>query len=185
MIALEDGVGKGSIRSVPDFDVFSALQKCSEYLKEFGGHKYAAGLTIDEDKIPEFKEAFKKSVLESITHDALIPKLNIDGILTLDQITPNFYNILKNFAPFGPQNSRPVFVAQGTDVVGRPIIVGKNHLKFSVRQNNAIMPAIGFNLGGHIDRLMTERTGINVAFVVDENTWRGKTTLQLQVKDIR
>jgi len=185
MIALDNGIGKGSIRSVPDFDVFSALQKCGGFLKEFGGHKYAAGLTIDEENIAPFKEAFTKSVQESLTAEALVPKLHIDAGLTLDQITPDFYSVLKHFAPFGPQNSRPVFVAEGAEVVGTPAVVGKNHLKFSVRQNNTVLPVIGFNMGDRIDQLEVGIPKLDIAFVIDENTWRGKTTLQLQVKDMK
>ncbi|MFC1730549.1 single-stranded-DNA-specific exonuclease RecJ [candidate division KSB1 bacterium] len=185
MIALDEGIGKGSIRSVPDFDVFSALQKCSGYLKEFGGHKYAAGLTIEQDKLQDFKEAFKQSVRDSITQDELVPKLKIDAQISLDQIDERFYTILRHFAPFGLRNTRPIFVAENVEIVGTPLVVGKNHLKFSVRQNGDVFPAIAFNMGERIDQLEAGRSGCNIAFVIDENTWRGSTTLQLQIKDLR
>ncbi|MFC1564686.1 single-stranded-DNA-specific exonuclease RecJ, partial [candidate division KSB1 bacterium] len=185
LIALEDGIGKGSIRSIPDFDVFEALQKCGNYLEEYGGHKYAAGLTIKESNIPVFKEAFKNAVRETLTALDLVPKLNIDGKITLDIIDDRFFNILKHFAPFGPQNSRPVFVAEGVEVMGRPTIVGKNHLKFSIRQNGAVMPVIGFNLGHLLDMIYDKRESLDIAFVIEENTWQGNTYLQLQLKDIK
>ncbi|MCP4726990.1 MAG: single-stranded-DNA-specific exonuclease RecJ [bacterium] len=185
MIAIEDGIGKGSIRSIPDFDVFEALQKCGNYLEEYGGHKYAAGLTIKESNIPVFKEAFKNAVTESLTSLDLVPRLNIDSRIELDIIDDRFFNILKHFAPFGPQNSRPVFVAEGIEVTGRPTIVGKNHLKFSIRQNGAVLPVIGFNLGHLIDTIYEERDSLDMAFVIEENTWQGNTYLQLQLKDIK
>ncbi|MFC1493450.1 single-stranded-DNA-specific exonuclease RecJ, partial [candidate division KSB1 bacterium] len=185
LIAIEDGIGKGSIRSIPDFDVFEALQKCGNYLEEYGGHKYAAGLTIKESNIPVFKEAFKNAVRETMTALDLVPKLNIDGKIELDVINDRFFNILKHFAPFGPQNSRPVFVSEGIEVTGRPMIVGKNHLKFSIKQNGAVLPVIGFNLGHLIDTIYDERECLDMAFVIEENTWQGSTYLQLQLKDIK
>ncbi len=185
MIAVDDGIGKGSIRSVPDFDVYSALEKCSEYLKEFGGHKYAAGLTIETGQLDGFKSAFQKNVSESITDDALIPKLKIDGQISLDQINDRFFEILQFFAPFGPQNTRPVFVAEGVEAIGTPVVVGKNHLKLNVRQNGTVMPVIGFKMGDYIDKIEIGVPNLELAFVIDENVWRGTTTLQLQLKDLR
>jgi len=185
LIALDEGIGKGSIRSIPDFDVFSALQSCGGFLKEYGGHKYAAGLTIEESHILKFKEAFKKSVRESITPEELVPKLKIDSRITLNEINDRFYSILKQFAPFGQQNMRPIFVAENVEVVGTPMIVGKNHLKFSVRQNNTVLPTIGFNMGERIDFLEIGTPKLDIAFVVEENTWRGNTSIQLQIKDMR
>ena len=185
MIAVENGIGKGSIRSIPEFDVYSAVKKCAEYLTGFGGHKLAAGLTIEEKNLPSFKEAFKRAVNETITTEALIPKLTIDARISLDSIDDKLYSILRHFAPFGPKNSRPVFLSEGATVVGTPSVVGKNHLKFSVKQNGTVLPAIGFNLADKIDRLNNGRSNIEIAFAIDENTWRGNTTLQLQIKDIR
>ena len=185
MVAMDEGIGKGSIRSVPEFDVFTALQQCGGHLKEFGGHKYAAGLTVEEPQFQAFKDSFKRVVRESIRPEELVPKLKIDAKITLDLINEQFYAILKKFAPFGLQNSRPVFVAEGAQVVGTPIIVGRNHLKFTVRQNNAVIQAIAFNMGGRIDDLKTGSPYIDIAFVIEENTWRGVTTIQLQIKDIR
>jgi len=185
LVALDDGIGKGSIRSIPEYDVFSALQKCGGFLKEFGGHKYAAGLTIEEANIRKFKEAFKKNVRETLDISELVPKLKIDARITLDQIDEGFYKILKHFAPFGMQNARPVFVAENLEIVGTPIVVGKNHLKLSLRQGNKVLPAIGFNMGDRIDQLEIGIPKFNFAFVIEENTWRGTSTIQLQIKDMR
>ncbi len=185
MIALDEGIGKGSIRSVPDYDVFSALQKCGGFLKEYGGHKYAAGLTIEEPQVASFKEAFKSEVKATIKKEELVPKLKIDASIPLDLIDENFYNVLKYFAPFGMQNTRPVFVAEQMEIVGTPTIVGKNHLKLSLRQGNKVLPAIGFNMGDRIDQLEIGIPKFDFAFVIEENSWRGKTTIQLQIKDLR
>lgn len=185
MIAVEEGIGKGSIRSVPEFDVYDALKNCEKYLKEYGGHKLAAGLTVEEHNIAPFKEAFKKTVRETISDEALVPKLNIDARITLDRINERLFKILRQFAPFGPQNSRPVFTVEGAEVVGTPTIVGKNHLKFAVRQNNMVIPAIAFNMGERINQLDIGVPNLLLAFVIDENTWRGNTVIQLQVRDMR
>ncbi|MFC1554641.1 single-stranded-DNA-specific exonuclease RecJ [candidate division KSB1 bacterium] len=185
MVAFEEGVGKGSVRSVPDFDVYDALKNCGQYLKEYGGHKLAAGLSVDEKNIVDFKKAFKTITRETLTDEILIPKLSIEAIITLDKIDARLYEILRHFAPFGPQNTRPVFIIKGAQVAGNPTIVGKNHLKFNVSQNGSTMPAIGFNMGNRINEVEKFRNKLEIAFVVDENTWRGTTTLQLQVKDIR
>ncbi len=185
MIAVEDGIGKGSIRSVPEFDVYSALDRCSEYLKEFGGHKFAAGLTIEAEKIDAFKQAFQESVSSTITEEALVPKLKIDAKISLNQINMRLCKILQHFAPFGPHNTRPIFVVEGAQAVGTPAIVGKNHLKFNVRHNNTVLPAIGFKMGDYIDSIDAGVSNLELAFVIDENVWRGTSTLQLQLKDIR
>ena len=115
-------------------------------------------LTISEDKIPAFKEAFKQSVRDSISAEDLIPKLNIDGKITLDMITERFFKILGHFSPFGPQNSRPVFVAEGVEVINGPQIVGKNHVRFMVKQNGVKMPVIGFNHGDKLHSIQSNKT---------------------------
>ena len=185
MIAVEEGIGKGSIRSVPEFDVYTSLKSCGEYLKEYGGHKFAAGLAIEAEKIPGFKEAFKKSVRETITPDALIPKLMIDARITIDQIDGELYTILRYFSPYGPQNTRPVFLVENAEVVGTPIIVGRNHLKFTVRQNGCVLPVIGFNMGESLNLIEARGSYVDIACVIDENTYRGATKLQLQAIDFR
>lgn len=185
MIAVENGKGKGSIRSVQDFDVYSALDSCREHLIGYGGHKLAAGLTIEEENLENFKTAFKNIVRDSLSADSLTPRLNIDARITLDAIDERLYTVLKHFAPFGPQNTKPVFVAEGAKVVGQPGVVGKNHLKMSISQNGKVFPAIGFNLGDRIEQVENNGSNLDFAFVVEENTWRGNTTLQLQIKDIK
>lgn len=185
MIAIDEGMGKGSIRSVPEFDVYTALKNCSEYLKEFGGHRLAAGLAIEASKIPAFKEAFKKSVRETITLDALKPKLFIDARIAIEQIDGQLYTLLRHFSPYGPQNTRPVFLIEHAEVVGTPVIVGKNHLKFTVRQNGMAMSVIGFNMGEFLSSIDKRGSYVDIACVIDENVYHGVSTIQLQVIDLR
>ncbi|MCI0512657.1 single-stranded-DNA-specific exonuclease RecJ [candidate division KSB1 bacterium] len=184
LIAMENGVGKGSARSIPGFDLYEALKECRDLMIGFGGHKYAAGLTIRSQNLEAFQKRFLEVTQAHITEDTLVQKLRIDSELRLGQIDGKFLNIIKQFAPFGPQNMRPVFVARNLEVVGTPSIVGKNHLKFKVRHDSATMDAIGFNLGHLIYRLAPGEKNLDMAFVIDENTWLGRTIVQLRVKDL-
>lgn len=184
LIAMENGVGKGSARSIPGFDLYEALKECRDLMIGFGGHKYAAGLTIRSQNLEAFQKRFLEVTQAHITEDTLVQKLRIDSELRLGQIDGKFLNILKQFAPFGPQNMRPVFIARNLEVVGTPSIVGKNHLKFKVRHDSATMDAIGFNLGHLIYRLAPGEKNLDMAFVIDENTWLGRTIVQLRVKDL-
>ena len=185
MIAIEDGVGKGSARSIPDFDVYSAIKECESYLLAFGGHKYAAGLSIETDKIDEFRKAFQSVAEAALGKEELVPRLHIEAEINLDDVDDKLVRILNQFAPFGPKNMRPVFMSQDLQVVGTPRIVGQNHLKLKVRQKNKIFDAIGFNLGHMIDRLETNGGGLYLAYVIETNTWNGQTKIQLRVKDLK
>ena len=185
MISLDGGVGKGSARSIPGFDLYDALKQCSDLMIDFGGHRYAAGLSIAQENIPEFRRRFNEIAAAKLTEDQLVPKLRIDAELDLDQIDGRFYTLLKLFGPFGPQNMRPVFVSRNLEVVGAPTVVGTNHLKFRVRQRSRVFEAIGFNLGDMIYRIEPGRKNLDLAYVIDENHYMGVTTLQLRVKDLR
>ncbi len=185
MIAIEDGVGKGSARSIPNFDVYSAIQECEEHLLGFGGHKYAAGLTIDPDKIGDFKKAFKESVAKRMDDDDLVQRLSIDSEILLSDISDKMIRILNQFAPFGPQNMRPVFYSRNCRVVGTPRIVGKNHLKFKVSQKDKLFDAIGFNLGNLQYRLTPGEDSLDIVFVIEENHWNGECKVQLRIKDLK
>jgi len=184
LIAVDDGIGKGSARSIPGFDLYRALKECDELMLGFGGHKYAAGLSIRFENIEAFRRRFLDVANERLAEEMLIPKLRIDSEIRLSQIDAKFIRILKQFAPFGPQNMRPIFVARKLEVVGTPAIVGKNHLKFKVRQDGVVMDAIGFSLGDLKYRLAPAEKNLDMAFVIDENDWQGFTTIQLRVKDL-
>ncbi|MFQ5865697.1 MAG: single-stranded-DNA-specific exonuclease RecJ [bacterium] len=185
MIATEDGVGKGSARSIPGFDIYQALKSCEDLMIGFGGHKYAAGLTIETQNIPIFREKFHKVASEFLTDELLTPKLRIDGELRFKEINGTLLKLLKKMAPFGPQNMRPVFYSKDLQVVGTPCIVGNNHLKFKVRQDGVVMDAIGFKLGDLLYRISSGERNVEMAYVIDENEWQGRKTIQLRVKDLR
>ena len=185
MIAVEEGVGKGSARSILNFDIHSALKRCEDCLIGFGGHRYAAGLTIEVGKIEEFREMFKGVATEILQDEDLVQRLWIDAEISLPEITDKFIHLLDQFAPFGPQNMRPVFMSRNLQVVGSPRIVGKNHLKFRVRQGGEVFDAIGFDLGSLYYRLTPGENNLDMVYVVEENYWNGQAKIQLRVKDLR
>lgn len=186
MISIEDGIGKGSARSIPGFDLYNAMKQCSDLLLQFGGHKYAAGLTIKEENIPQFTRHFLKITDDLITDDDLIPKIQIDAEIQLDEINQRLVRELNDFAPFGPKNHKPLFLSRNLEVV-YPKTVGTEgqHLKFRVRQNGVEMDAIGFNMGKYIDKLEYERKLIDMIYIIEENVWLNRVNTQLRVKDLR
>jgi single-stranded-DNA-specific exonuclease len=185
MISTDDGIGKGSARSIPGFDIHGALAQCADLMRAFGGHKYAAGLTIASEQIPALRQRLQEVASRTLTPELLVPKLRIDGEIRLAEIEPRLVKFLKVLGPYGPQNMRPVFVSRGLRVVGTPQIVGNNHLRFQVMQNNKRLDCIGFNLGDMYHRLNDNKGEIDLAYLIEENTYQGRTTLQLRVKDIR
>ncbi|MCB1059756.1 MAG: single-stranded-DNA-specific exonuclease RecJ [Calditrichaeota bacterium] len=185
MISVENGMGKGSARSVSNFDIFNALKACSELLEQFGGHKYAAGLTIPAENIPAFKERFEEACKELMTEEDLVRKVKIESEIELDEITPEVVKTLKRFEPFGPHNTRPTFVSRDLGTVYPPRIVGQNHLKLVASQNGTQFEAIGFNLGDHIDKFMNGRRSYEMVYVIEENEYQNRKTTQLRIKDIR
>lgn len=192
MMATVDGVAKGSARSVSGFDIYKALKMCEDKLIQFGGHKYAAGLTMDVNRLDEFREAFNTVVKASMTEEMKTPELRIDVEVELKDLTPRFIRLLKEFAPFGPSNMRPLFLARNMEVHGQPRIAGKNHLRFKVKQNGSLFDAIGFGLGDLLPRVSPGRKNLEVVFSIDESDWnaagngsRGDTVPQLKVRDLR
>ncbi|MFV8280699.1 single-stranded-DNA-specific exonuclease RecJ [Christiangramia marina] len=177
-----------SARSVKGFDVYEALEACSEHIEQFGGHKYAAGLTLLEAEYDNFKRKFEEVVSETIDRQLLTPEIAIDAELDLKDITPKFYRILKQFAPFGPGNMSPVFLTRNLTDTGFGKCVGadKTHLKCQVKQegSNVKFDVIGFNLGEKLNLIEQGKT-FDAVFSLDENTWNGNTTIQLRLKDIR
>lgn len=176
-----------SARSVKGFDVYNALEGCAEFIEQFGGHKYAAGLTLLEKDYEGFKAEFEKVVRDTIDPKLLNPELNIDAEINLAEITPKFYRILKQFAPFGPGNMAPVFMTQNLIDIGKGKRVGedKSHLRLVVKQGNSTqITCIGFGLGDKHD-LTCEGEPFKAAYVIDENEWQGTVSLQLLLKDIK
>lgn len=176
-----------SARSVKGFDVYNALEGCSDYIEQFGGHKYAAGLTLLEEQYHNFKHQFEKVVKETIEPQLLTPEITIDTIITLQDLTPKLMRILKQFAPFGPGNMSPVFMAENIKDTGYAKGVGANaaHLKISVVQQDSYkIDGIGFNMGDKLP-MVTSRKPFNAVFSLDENEWQGTVSLQLKLKDIK
>ena len=179
-----DGVAKGSARSVSGFNIYEALKRCEDKIIQFGGHKYAAGLTVEVDRVEEFRQAFKQVAEELLTEELKTPEIRIDAEIPLAELTPKFVRVLSQFAPFGPDNMRPVFAARNVEVIGQPRIVGRNHLRFKVRSNAHVVDAIGFNLGALIGRVQPGAR-VDVAFSLDEADHAGEAVPQLKIRDIK
>lgn len=176
-----------SARSVKGFDVYNALERCADSIEQFGGHKYAAGLTLVEEQYEIFKSQFEKVVAETIDPNLLTPEINIDSKLNLDQISPKLLRIIQQFAPFGPGNMTPVFMTENLRDTGYAKGVGEDnkHLKLAVTQNGCgPVGAIGFNLGSKLPDVQNGKS-FSAVFSLEENHWNGIVSLQLKVKDLR
>ncbi len=184
-----NGLATGSARSVRDFDLYEAIGQCSDLLESYGGHMYAAGLTMKIENITEFKRRFEEIVTKQITDLQQTQTIEIDAKITLSEITPRFYRILKQFSPFGPRNLAPVFITEDVFDAGTSRLVGKKqeHLKLDLVEpdvNSGIFPGIAFNQSEAFD-LLTSGLPFDVCYSISENEYRGKTNLQLFVKDIK
>ena len=185
ILTKSNGKLAGSARSVEGFDVYNAIEKCSEHLIQFGGHKYAAGLTLDENKLDDFTNAFEKEVSKTITEEMLQPKINVDCELELNQINWSFFNVLEQMAPFGPSNMQPIFVSKNVIDAGGSRIVGENHLKLSIKQNGShIIDGIAFGMADYYDKIK-DGTPFDICYSLDKNEFRGNTSLQLQIRNIK
>ncbi len=176
-----------SARSVKDFDVYNALEACSDYLEQFGGHMYAAGLTLKEDQFENFKNQFEKVVSETITEELLIPEILIDAEINLTDINERFIRILKQFEPFGPMNMTPIFLTKDLIDTGFGKKIGKDdeHLKLFVKQGNSEgIAAIGFKIGDKLN-LTANRQLFQAVYSIDENEYNGNVSLQMRLRDIR
>ena len=174
-----------SARSVQGFDVYNALESCAEHLEQFGGHMYAAGMTLKPENYLNFKNAFEKVVQETILPEQQMPEITIDAEINFDEISPKLMRLLKQFEPFGPLNMTPVFYTKNIKETGYGKTIGKEneHLKLFVRQNNSEgIPAIGFNLG---DKLSAIQQPFEAVYTISENEYNGKVDLQLMLKDLR
>jgi len=184
-----NGLATGSARSVEGFDLYKAIDACSDLLENFGGHMFAAGLTMKTENVEAFKRRFEEVVAETITEEQLAPNIMIDAEINFADITPKFVRILKQFQPFGPKNMSPVFLTRNVADTGAAKMVGKcgEHLKLDLRQENhpeIIFPAIGFQMSEHYP-VIRSGASFDVCYAIEENTFRGETRIQLQVKDIR
>ncbi len=184
-----NGFITGSARSVVGFDLYKAIESCSNLLENFGGHMYAAGLTMKKENFKAFKKRFEDIVAETIQNEQLVPSLEIDMELKLKDITPKLYKIIKQFEPFGPENMAPVFFTENIvdDGTGKPVGNSKEHLKLNLLHEDEPFksyPAIGFSLSNYFDYI-SKGYSFDICYCIDENEYRGNVTLQLRLKDIK
>lgn len=180
-----NGHAAGSARSVPGFDLYEALSECSDLLEQFGGHKYAAGLTMKTENIPAFQQRFEEVVARTITDELLIQAIYIDAEMDLNHIDAKFFRILKQFEPFGPQNMAPVFLSRNVYAYGPAAVVGEKHLKMCVHQDNlTYYYCIGFGLAEYLP-LVNSGEAFDICYTIEENIWKEKRSIQLNIKGIR
>ena len=187
-VILTESNGKitGSARSVNGFDLYRAIEQCSDLLEKFGGHKYAAGLTLEKHNLELFRQRFEKVVKEQITADQLTPVIEVDVPVRFDAITVKFLNLIKQMAPFGPENHKPLFEARNVFVFNALSNVKDKHLRFLAKQegNENVLQAVAFDLAEHYDRLAAGEL-FRMVFTVEENVFNGNASIQLRVKDIK
>lgn len=185
VIALKDDRGKGSGRSVSGFDLHAALQACSDHLLAFGGHKYAAGLSLARERLPGFSSAFS-DYADGFPEEVFEPTLHIDAVAPIEQVDDAFVAALEKFEPFGPDNAAPLLVSLGVEVVGYPRKVGKNHLKFSVRSGEQALEAIAWGRSAEIVNMGgLPQTLLDICYTVARHTYAGRTSTQLTIRDFR
>ncbi|HEV7231289.1 MAG TPA: single-stranded-DNA-specific exonuclease RecJ [Bacteroidia bacterium] len=187
VLTQSDGLITGSARSVKDFDVYEAIDACSELLVQFGGHKYAAGLTMKPENLEAFVSKFEMIVSSTIEEHLLTPEIEIDAVIGLEEIDMKLHRILKQFAPFGPGNMAPVFMSKNLSDRGYARIVGNNHLKLDVLNSGnpkQVIAAIAFGQGEHLDSI-SRKIPFDMCYSLEENEYNGVVSLQLNVKDIK
>ena len=183
-----NGLATGSARSVAGFDLYRAIDSCRDLLENFGGHTYAAGLSMKIENVTEFSERFEKFVAETILEEQTYPQIDIDAVISFEDITPKFFRILKQFAPFGPDNMKPVFVTKNVKDYGLSRLVGKEqeHLKLMLTDSEGkhIMNGIAFGMGRFNDQL---KAGIplDICYTIEENIFNGNASIQLMIRDIK
>lgn len=189
VLTQSDGILTGSARSVPGFDLYKAIDSCNEYLENFGGHMYAAGLTMKPENFEAFKDKFEKIVSETVLEEQLTPYIDIDAEINFSEINDKFFRILKQMEPFGPENMRPVFLTKNVFDFGSSRIVGKEneHLKLDLIQEDDpynVLTGIAFGQAEHFE-IINKKQPVDICYSIEENNFQGKITLQLRIRDIR
>lgn len=183
-----NGLASGSARSVPGFDIYKAIDSCRDLLETFGGHMYAAGLSMKEENIPLFTERFEQFVSETILEEQTYPQIEIDALLEFKDITPKFFRVLKQFGPFGPGNMKPVFASKKVFDYGTSRLVGKDqeHLKLELVDSSSenVMNGIAFRMFAYNDHLKALNP-LDICYTIEENTFNGNTNIQLMIRDIK
>ena len=185
VLSVDGGIAHGSCRSIPAFDMLDALERCADLFLRFGGHKQAAGLTMDASKVPEFRARINAHANQVLEPDQLRPRLRIDGTLHLRNITPDLIDGLDAMAPFGMANPRPVFHAMPVEIVDGPRPLNDRHLKMTFRQDGRRFRAIAWRAAERAAFLTEHRAGVNLAFSLDQNEFQGETYLELTVADFK
>lgn len=177
-----------SARSVKGFDIYNALENCKAHIEQFGGHKYAAGLTLDKENYEAFKQAFEDEVTKTIDRSLLTPEIKIDLKINLEDITPRFHRILKQFAPYGPSNMTPIFLTENLIDTGYGKCVGSDqtHLRLTVTQPESFssIVGIGFGMGDKLNLILDDKP-FKALYAIDENEWNGNISLQLKLRDLK
>ena len=186
VLSEKDGELTGSARSVKGFDLYDALVKCEHLLEKFGGHKYAAGLTVKKENLKAFISEFEKVVSSTITKDQLVAQIDIDMQIELEEVNDQLYRIIKQFSPFGPQNRTPNFISKNVTDCGWGKKVGedKSHVRLVLNKSADRITAIGFRMADDFE-LTNDKKEFDICYSIDENTWNGKTSLQLRLKGIK
>src|SRR5690625_3660349 len=186
MLSTADGKVKGSARSIKGINIYEALKQCEDLLEQFGGHESAACLTMSYQNLEEFRKRINEIARSTFIDSDFKPELEITATLNLNDINPRFWKLLSQFEPFGPGNARPVFVSRDICVEGKPAIVGNGHLKMKVRQEDSpVFDVIGFNMHPYEPLLRDcQRRSVDIAYVLEENHWNGRRSIQIRLKDI-
>lgn len=189
VLTLSNGFATGSARSISGFDIYKAIDSCRDLLENFGGHIYAAGLTMKEENVPEFQRRFDEYVTANITEEQKTPQIEVDAVIHFSEITPKFFNILHKFAPFGPENLKPVFVTHNVVDFGTSRLVGRDleHLKLELTEPDSenVMNGIAFGMGEQYNDHIKELKPISICYTIEENNFNGNKSIQLMVKDIK
>lgn len=184
MLALENGIAKGSARSIPGVNIYQALHACRDLLINFGGHEYAAGLSIEKENIKAFIKRFNENIEVNSSQDQFERRLNIDSSISLDYLNPRFVRLIRLAAPFGPHNMNPIFMAENVELADEVNVLKNRHIRFKVRQNGVLLDVIGFNMADKVELIKDHPKRLSMAFVVEENIWAGRKHIQLRLKDI-
>jgi single-stranded-DNA-specific exonuclease len=185
VLSVDDGIAQGSCRSIPRFDMLGALERCGHLLLRFGGHRQAAGLTLDAARIREFRAAVNAVADETLGPDDLMPRLRIDGDLSFRTITGDVASGVASLAPFGAGNPRPVFAARRVEIVDGPRKLKERHLKMALKQDGRIFRAIAWRAAERHDYLAEHKAAVDVAFSLEQNQYNGETYVELTLADLR
>jgi single-stranded-DNA-specific exonuclease len=185
IISVEGNVGRGTARSIPEFHLLDGLRECRQFLNSFGGHRLAAGFEIDMANFPDFKRRFEQLTAEKLTDADITPKIAVDSVIDIGEVTPGLVASLGVLEPFGEGNPQPVFVSKGVSLKSSPTIVGKRHLKLLVNGPDMPLEAIGFHMGDRLQELKSTARPLDIAYTPRFSSFRGRESIQLVLRDVQ